>query len=58
MLTVSGNNYGVADGVAAGDSLVAEVDASDEGVAVGLASGAAVSVLCSQAASKPAIKRM
>jgi hypothetical protein len=44
----------------AGDSLVAEpvVVVSDEGLAAGLASGAAVSVLFSQAASRPATTKM
>jgi hypothetical protein len=54
----SGNNYGVGDAVA-GDSVVAEpVVVSDDAVAVGLADGATVSVLCPQAASRPAVRRM
>jgi hypothetical protein len=44
----------------AGDSLVAElvVVVSDEAVGLGLGSEVAVSVLCSQAASKAALRRM
>jgi hypothetical protein len=57
-------NYGVGEEVVAvdsvaGDSLVVElVVVSDEGVAVALASGAAVSVFFSQAASSPTLRRM
>jgi hypothetical protein len=45
---------------AAGDSLVAElvVVDSDEAVALGPAPGATVSVLCSQAASRPTVTSM
>jgi hypothetical protein len=58
-------NYGVGEEVvvvdsAAGDSEVVElvVVDSDAAVALGLADGVTVSVLCSQAASTPALRRM
>jgi hypothetical protein len=57
-------NYGVGEEVVsvdsvAGDSLVVElVVVSDEGVAVALASGVAVSVFFSQAASNPMVRKM
>jgi hypothetical protein len=55
-------DYGVGDAVdsVVGDSVIAEpvVVVSDEAVALGLADGVTVSVLCSQAASTPATTKM